>query len=290
MSIYLNKTTRAIIQGGTGKIGKVQARWMREYGTNLVAGVTPGRGGSDIGGMPVYDCVAEAIEKHEANAAVLFTPAPFTKDAALESIDAGIGLVVAIPEHVPVQDAIEMRRAARKKGAVLLGPNCPGIITPGVGKLGIMPGNLFSTGHIGVISRSGTLSYEVAGYIIAEGMGISTLVGIGGDPVIGMDIEDILKEYEGDPDTQAVVLVGEIGGCAEEQASQYIGKMKKPIVVYIAGKTAPEGRTLGHAGAIIRKGSGTVKSKIRILSESGAKIASAISDIPWIIKESLELL
>lgn len=289
MSIYLTKETRAIIQGGTGRIGRVQVKWMRECGTNLVAGVTPGRGGIDIEGVPVYDCVLEAVEKHGANATVLFTPAPFTKDAVLESIDAGIKLVVAIPEHVPVHDAIEMRRAAKNKGTVLLGPNCPGIITPGVGKLGIMPANLFSAGRIGLISRSGTLAYEVAGHIIMEGMGISTLIGIGGDPVIGMDIETILREYENDPETDAIVLVGEIGGSAEEQASEYVRKMKKTVVVYIAGRSAPEGRTLGHAGAIIKKGAGTVESKIRILSQSGAEIAPAISDIPDILKKSLNI-
>jgi succinyl-CoA synthetase alpha subunit len=287
MSIYLTETTRAIIQGGTGRIGRVQAQWMRACGTNLVAGVTPGRGGSDIDGLPVYDCVSEAVEEHRANAAVLFTPAPYTKDAVLESIDAGIELVVAVPEHVPVHDAIEMKRAARKQGAVLLGPNCPGIITPGVGKLGIMPANLFSEGRIGLISRSGTLSYEAAGYVIAGGMGISTLLGIGGDPVIGMEIESILEAYENDPGTEAVVLVGEIGGSAEEQASEYIGRMKKPVVAYIAGRSAPEGRTLGHAGAIIRKGSGSVDSKIKILSKAGARVAKALADIPNILKESL---
>jgi len=284
MSIYLNKSTRAIIQGGTGKIGRVQAKWMRECGTNLVAGVTPGKGKTDIDGLPVYDCVFEAVEKHEANAAVLFTPAHFTKEAVLESIDAGIKLVVAIPEHVPIHDTMEMRRAAKAKGAVLLGPNCPGIITPEVGKRGIMPANLFKAGRIGLISRSGTLSYEAAGHVIMEGMGISTLIGIGGDPVIGTDIETILEEFEKDLETDAVVLVGEIGGSAEEQAAHFISRMKKPVVVYIAGKSAPEGRTLGHAGAIIRKGTGAVNSKIQVLSKAGARIAPAISDIPSILK------
>lgn len=288
MSIYLTERTRAIIQGGTGRIGRVQTKWMLEYGTNLVAGVTPGKGGSDIEGIPVYDCVTEAIEKHGANATVLFTPAPFTKDAVLESIDAGIKLVVAIPEHVPVHDAMEMRRAAKREGTVLLGPNCPGIITPGVGKLGIMPDNMFRSGRIGLISRSGTLSYEVAGYIISEGMGISTLVGIGGDPVIGMDIEDILREYESDPATDAVILVGEIGGSAEEQAAQFISRMKKPVIVYIAGKSAPAGRKLGHAGAIIQEGAGTAHSKIKVLSDAGAKVAPAISDVPGILRRSLK--
>lgn len=287
MSIYLTEKTRAIIQGGTGRIGRIQAQWMREYGTSLVAGVTPGKGGGDIDGIPVYDCVSEAVEKHGANATVLFTPAPFAREAALESIEAGIRLVVVVPEHVPVHDTLEMKRAAKAKGAVLLGPNCPGIITPGVGKLGIMPANMFSGGRIGLISRSGTLSYEAAGYIIAEGMGISTLIGIGGDPVIGTRIEDVLREFEADPGTDAVVLVGEIGGSAEEEAAGFIRTMKKPVVAYVAGKSAPAGRKLGHAGAIIREGSGTADSKRKTLADAGASVADSISDIPGILAGAL---
>lgn len=287
MSVYLTEATKAIIQGGTGRIGRIQAKWMKDCGTNLVAVVTPGRGGGEVDGLPIYDCVFEAVEVHGANATVLFTPASYTKDAALESIDAGVRLVVVIPEHVPVHDAMEMRRTAKRKGAVLLGPNCPGIITPGVGKLGIMPANLFRPGRIGLISRSGTLSYEAAGYVINGGMGISTLVGIGGDPVIGTDIGTILREYEHDPWTDAVVLVGEIGGFAEEDASEYIAHMRKPVVAYIAGRTAPEGRTLGHAGAIIRKGAGTVRSKVAVLSTAGAHIAETLAEIPRILSRIL---
>lgn len=287
MSIYLTEKTRAIIQGGTGKIGRVQAQWMREYGTNLVAGVTPGRGGGDIDGIPVYDCVSEAVEKQGANATVLFTPARFTKEAVLESIEAGIRLVVVVPEHVPIHDTLEMKKAAKARGAVLLGPNCPGIITPGVGKLGIMPANMFRGGRIGLISRSGTLSYEAAGYLIAEGQGISTLIGIGGDPVIGTRIEDILREFEADPATDGVVLVGEIGGSAEEEAAEFISTMQKPVVVYIAGNSAPAGRKLGHAGAIIREGSGTADSKRTILSDAGALVVDAISDIPGTLAREL---
>lgn len=288
MSIYLTSNTKAIIQGGTGHTGRIQAKWMREYGTDLVAAVTPGKGGTDLDGIPVYDCVFETIDKHGANATVLFTPAPFTKDAVLESVDAGIKLIVAVTEHVPVHDTIEMREAAKSKGTVLLGPNCPGIITPGIGKLGIMPANMFEGGRIGLISRSGTLSYEAAGYVISGGMGISTLVGIGGDPVTGMDMEEILAEYENDPATDAVVLVGEIGGCAEERAAGFIAGMKKPVVAYIAGRSAPAGRKLGHAGAIIREGSGTAESKMRNLAEAGAELASAISDIPGLLKKRLK--
>lgn len=289
MSIFLNEATRAVIQGGTGRIGRIQAKWMRECGTNLVAAVTPGKSGSDMDGLPVYDCVFEAVENLGANATVLFTPPHATRDAVLEALDAGIKLVVIIPEHVPVHDAIIIRRAAKKSGAVAIGPNCPGIITPGVGKLGIMPASLFKPGRIGLISRSGTLAYEAAGYVIEGGMGISTLLGIGGDPIIGTDINVILDEFENDSETDGVVLVGEIGGSAEELAADYIRGMKKPVVAYIAGKAAPTGRTMGHAGAIIRDGSGTVESKMQILSNAGAIIAQTISDIPRALRDALSI-
>lgn len=288
MSILLTKDTRAIVQGATGRIGQVQTRWMLEYGTKIVAGVTPGQGGSTVHGVPVYDNVAEAVEKEGANATVLFVPARFAKSAVLESIDAGLKLIVAVPEHIPVHDSMELRAAARAKGTWLIGPNTPGIISPGIGKLGIMPGNMFQPGRIGVISRSGTLAYEVAGYINDAGFGESTLAGIGGDPVIGPDIPDILAEFEKDPETDAVVLVGEIGGSAEEEAAGYIAQMKKPVVAYIAGRTAPPGRRMGHAGAIIRAGQGTVADKSRALSEAGALVAQAIADIPRLLESKLK--
>lgn len=289
MSILLTTETRAIVQGATGRIGQKQTSWMLEYGTNIVAGVTPGQGGKMVHGVPVYDTVEEAVEKHNANASVLFVPAPFTKDAVLESIAMGIKLIVAVPEHVPIHDAMIMRRKAKEKGVWLLGPNTPGIITPGVGKLGIMPGNMFQPGRIGIISRSGTLAYEVAGYVNEAGYGESTLLGIGGDPVIGPDIPDILAQYEQDPDTDAVVLVGEIGGSAEEEAAPFIQGMKKPVIAYFAGKSAPAGRRMGHAGAIISAGHGTVADKTKALTAVGAKVAERIADIPKLLHSVLDI-
>ena len=287
MSIFLSEDTKAIVQGISGRIGRVQTKWMLECGTNLVAGVTPGRGGETVEGLPVYDCVAEAVERHGANATVIFVPAPFAKDAVMEAVDAGIKLVVAVPEHVPVHDAIELRRAARAHGVVMLGPNTPGVISPGIGKLGIMPANMFKKGRIGIISRSGTLSYEVAGHINEMGYGESTLVGIGGDPVVGMELSDVLREFERDKNTDAVIVVGEIGGSAEERAAGYIKQMNKPVVAFITGRTAPEGKTMGHAGAIIRGGEGTASSKVKALSEAGALVASKIRDIPELLKKAL---
>ncbi len=287
MSIFLSEDTKAIVQGISGRIGRVQTKWMLECGTNLVAGVTPGRGSETVEGLPVYDCVAEAVERHGANATVIFVPAPFAKDAVMEAVDAGIKLVVAVPEHVPVHDAIELRRAARAHGVVMLGPNTPGVISPGIGKLGIMPANMFKKGRIGIISRSGTLSYEVAGHINEMGYGESTLVGIGGDPVVGMELSDVLREFERDKNTDAVIVVGEIGGSAEERAAGYIKQMNKPVVAFITGRTAPEGKTMGHAGAIIRGGEGTASSKVKVLSEAGALVASRIRDIPELLKKAL---
>lgn len=288
MSILLDNETRAIVQGITGRIGNVQTAWMLEYGTNLVAGVTPGRGGETVHGLPVYDDVYETVEKHGANATVIFVPAPYIRDAVLEAIDAGMRLVVAVPEHVPLHDVLQMKIAAEKNGAWLLGPNTPGIISPGIGKLGIMPGNMFSEGNIGIISRSGTLSYETAGLLKEVGFGQSTVVGVGGDPVVGTKMVRILQEFESDPGTDGIIIVGEIGGTSEEEAAEYIKEMNKPVVAYIAGRTAPSGRRMGHAGAIIsRKGQGTVYNKIKAFEEAGAMVAARPGEIASFIKESL---
>lgn len=288
MSILLDNETRAIVQGITGRIGNVQTAWMLEYGTNLVAGVTPGRGGETVHGLPVYDDVYETVEKHGANATVIFVPAPYIRDAVLEAIDAGMRLVVAVPEHVPLHDVLKMKIAAEKNGAWLLGPNTPGIISPGIGKLGIMPGNMFSEGNIGIISRSGTLSYETAGLLKEVGFGQSTVVGVGGDPVVGTKMVRILQEFESDPGTDGIIIVGEIGGTSEEEAAEYIKEMNKPVVAYIAGRTAPSGRRMGHAGAIIsRKGQGTVYNKIKAFEEAGAMVAARPGEIASFIKESL---
>ncbi len=288
MSILLDSETRAVVQGITGRIGSTQTGWMLEYGTRLVAGVTPGRGGETVHGLPVYDDVYETVEKHGANATVLFVPAPFIRNAVLEAIDAGLKLVVAVPEHVPLHDVLQMKDAAEKNGIWLLGPNTPGIISPGIGKLGIMPGNMFSEGEIGIISRSGTLSYEMAGLLKEVGLGQSTMVGVGGDPVVGSRMVKILQQFESDPGTEMVIIVGEIGGSSEEEAAEFIKEMKKPVIAYIAGRTAPSGRRMGHAGAIIsKKGQGTVESKINAFEKAGAMVALKPSDVTRLIKECL---
>ena len=285
MSILLDHETRAIVQGITGRIGSTQTGWMLEYGTRLVAGVTPGRGGETVHGLPVYDDIYETVEKHGANATVLFVPAPLIRDAVMEAIDAGLKLVVAIAEHVPIHDVLQMKSAAEKNGVWLLGPNTPGIISPGIGKLGIMPGNMFTEGKVGIISRSGTLSYEMAGLLNGVGLGQSTMVGVGGDPVVGSRMIKILQEFESDPETELVIIVGEIGGTSEEEAAEFIKEMHKPVIAYIAGRTAPVGRRMGHAGAIIsKKGQGTVESKVKALEKAGAMVASKPSDVTELIK------
>ncbi len=289
MGILLTKDTKAIVQGITGRIGSIQTAWMLEYGTNIVAGVTPGKGGEKVHGLPVYDDIYEAVEKEGVNASVIFVPAPFIRDAVLEAIDAGLKLVVAITEHVPIHDVLKMKDAAEKNNVWLLGPNTPGIITPGIGKLGIMPGNMFKAGRIGIISRSGTLSYEVAGLINEIGFGQSTLAGVGGDPVVGTRMLRLLREFEADPETDAVIIVGEIGGSSEEEAAAFIKDMSKPVIGYIAGRTAPSGRRMGHAGAIISKDGqvGTVDSKEEALRAAGVKLAAKPGEIPGLLKECL---
>lgn len=283
MSILLTRDTKAIIQGITGRIGSIQAMWMKNCGTNIVAGVTPGREGTEVHGIPVYNNIIDTVENHGANASVIFAPAPFAVDAVFEALEAGIKLIVCVPEHVPVHDTMRMREKAKKAGAIIIGPNTPGIISPSVGKLGIMPVSMFAPGRIGLISRSGTLSYEVAGYINEAGYGESTMVGIGGDPVRGADVQVILEKFNQDPGTDMVVLVGEIGGTLEGDAADYIKNMSKPVIAYIAGQTAPSGRRLGHAGAIITGSQGTVESKKKVLQNSGAVVADRIAEIPDII-------
>lgn len=279
MPVFLTPETRAIVQGITGRIGQVQTRWMLECGSPVVAGVTPGKGGQCVHGLPVYDDVREAMERHGANASVIFVPAAGALAAVEEAVDAGLKLVVLIPEHVPVLDAVRARERARAAGCTLIGPNTPGVMSPGVGKLGIMPASLFSQGPVGIVSRSGTLSYEVAGRLGEVGLGQSTVVGIGGDPVVGTDLGEVLEAFERDPYTEAVVIVGEIGGTQEERAASVVAKMSKPVVAYIAGRSAPPGRRMGHAGAIIAGGRGTVESKERALSEAGARVVRSPEEI-----------
>lgn len=286
MSILLDEDTVAVVQGATGRIGTVQTEWILDAGTDLVAGVTPGRGGSTVAGLPVYDTVETAVEKHDANASVIFVPAPFTKDAVLEAASAGLELVVTITEHVPVHDSIQMRKSIRESGAYMVGPNTPGVISPRHGKLGIMPANMFKDGRIGVISRSGTLSYEVAGTLLEEDFGVSTMVGIGGDPVIGMNMFELVELYEEDPETEAIVIIGEIGGDQEQKVAEQLNKISTPVFAYIAGKTAPKGRKMGHAGALVR-GEGTAQKKIDMLREAGAGIAENPSDLPALLQAEL---
>jgi succinyl-CoA synthetase alpha subunit len=286
-TILLDQETRAVVQGITGKVGQVQTHWMLQAGTRLVAGVTPGRSGQQVEGLPVYGTVAEAVEKEGANASVIFVPALFARDAAFEALDAGLRLIVIVTEYIPLRDTMEIKARARWAGATVIGPNCPGIFVPGVGKLGIMPANIFRQGEIGVVGRSATLSYEVIGNLTEAGFGQTAAVGIGGDAVVCTGFADVLKLFEGDEGTQAVVLVGEIGGSAEEQAAEYIATMSKPLVALIAGRAASPGRRFGHAGAIIRAGSGGAEQKISALREVGASIAETPAEIPALLNRRM---
>jgi succinyl-CoA synthetase alpha subunit len=273
MSILMDDSTRVIVQGITGRIGSIQTRWMLAYGTNVVGGVTPGKGGSTVEGVPVFDSVEEAVKDTGANASVFFVPAAFVLDAFLETVDAGVKLIVVVPEHIPVHDVMKMRAYAIENGVFALGPTTPGILVPGKGKMGIMPGSLFAPGRVGIISRSGTLSYELAG-ILSEGqVGQSTVVGMGADPVVLTNLADILRLFEEDQDTDAVIIVGEVGGEQEEKAAEFIkGKMTKPVAAYIAGRHSPQGKRMGHAGAIVRGSTGTVAGKKEALRAAGAEV------------------
>lgn len=285
--IYLDKDTKCLVQGITGKQGSFHTEQMLEYNTNIVAGVTPGKGGQDFMGVPIFNSIAEAKENCEINASIIFVPAKFAKDAAFESIR-NLDLVVIISEHIPVHDALQIMNYAEEMGTTVIGPNTPGIISPGVGKLGIMPTHIFDKGNVGVISRSGTLTYEVASQLTRAGIGQSTCVGIGGDPVIGTNYIDVLTKFEEDDDTEAIVLIGEIGGNAEEKAAEFIkNNISKPVVSYIAGITAPPGKRMGHAGAIIQGSSGTAQNKIDALSDAGVKVAKMPSQIADLIKDSI---
>jgi len=288
MSILLNRETRVLVQGITGKAGRAQTKWMLEYGTNVVAGVTPGKGGEEVEGVPVYDTVAEAVAKQGADASVFFVPPPVVKEAAVKTIKAGIGIIVVVTEHIPVHDVMEIREYADERGAWLIGPTSPGIITPGEAKMGILPGNMFTPGRIGVISRSGTLSYEVSINLAIAGLGQSTVVGIGADPVVFTNVADILELFEEDPVTDIVVIVGEVGGVQEENAALFIDRwMDKPVVVYIAGHNAPEGKRMGHAGAIIRGSQGTPQSKIAALQEVGVDVAKYPAQVVELVQKHL---
>ncbi len=285
MSILVGSHTRLLVQGITGKEGSFQTRRCIEYGTNVVAGVTPGRGGETAEGVPVFDTVAEAVAKTEANCALIFVPAPFAADAVLEAVYANIPVVICITEGVPTMDMVRVRRFIQGSGITVIGPNCPGVITPGEpgrpgARVGIMPGDVFSPGKVGVISRSGTLVYEAVAQLTARGIGQSTCVGVGGDPVIGTTQVEALRMFNEDAGTEAVVLIGEIGGLAEQQSAEYIGsEMRKPVVAFIAGATAPPGRRMGHAGAIIVGAAGTASAKKEALRAAGATIVDSPAEI-----------
>ena len=289
MSILVNKDTKLIVQGFTGSQGTLHSEQSIEYGTNIVGGVTPGKGGMEHLGKPVFNSVYEAVEELDPNASIIFVPAEFCKDSIIESAEAGIKLIVCITEGIPTLDMLEVKKRIDELGVRLIGPNCPGVITPGEAKLGIMPGNIHKPGSIGIISRSGTLTYEAVKQTTDLGFGQSSCVGIGGDPIPGSSFIDMLKLFEDDDQTEAIVLVGEIGGNAEEAAAEYIkNNVTKPVISYIAGQTAPAGKRMGHAGAIIAGGKGTAKDKIEKLKECGVHIADNLVSIGSKVAEVLQ--
>jgi succinyl-CoA synthetase alpha subunit len=280
MSILVDKKTRLVVQGITGSEGSFHTQQMIDYGTKVVAGVTPGKGGTKHLGVPVFNTVADAVKKTKANTSVIFVPPAFAADAVLESANSGIKVIICITEGIPAADMIKVYSTVKEKGVVLVGPNCPGVISPGQAKVGIMPGFIHKKGNIGIVSRSGTLTYEAVKQIVDVGLGQSTAVGIGGDPIIGSKFIDIIKLFNEDPDTKGIVMIGEIGGSAEEEAADFIKKnVKKPVVGFIAGKTAPPGRRMGHAGAIISGGKGTAAEKMAAMSKAGIKVVENPAEI-----------
>ncbi|MDD2735399.1 MAG: succinate--CoA ligase subunit alpha [Desulfuromonadaceae bacterium] len=280
MSILIDKNTRVITQGITGATGLFHAQGARDYGTQMVGGVTPGKGGSVIDGFPVYDTVKEAVQQTGATASVIYVPPPFAADSIMEAVDAGLDLVCCITEGIPVLDMVKVKHFMRGKKTRLIGPNCPGVITPGECKIGIMPGYIHKPGRVGVVSRSGTLTYEAVWQLTCLGMGQSTCVGIGGDPVNGTNHLDVLRLFQSDPNTDAVIMIGEIGGTSEEEAARFVKEyMTKPVAAYIAGVTAPPGKRMGHAGAIISGGKGTATEKVAILKECGISVADSPAEM-----------
>ena len=281
MSVLVNKNSKIIVQGFTGKEGTFHASQMIEYGTNIVGGVTPNKGGQEHLGLPVFNSVADAIQETNANTSIIFVPPAFAANAIIESVEAGIDVVIAITEGIPVKDMIKVNNMIKNSETVLVGPNCPGVITPGEAKVGIMPGFIFKKGNVGIVSKSGTLTYEAADQVVKQGLGISTAIGIGGDPIIGTTVKDALQLFIDDPDTEIIVLIGEIGGQLEADAARWYAQSnsKKPIIGFIAGETAPAGRTMGHAGAIVGGTDDTAAAKKRILNESGIYVVDSPADI-----------
>jgi succinyl-CoA synthetase alpha subunit len=286
---FIDGGTRVVVQGVTGTQGRFHTRLMLDYGTKVVAGTTPGRGGQEVEGVPVYDTIAEAQEVHELDASIVFVPAPFALDAALEAIDAGLDPVVVITEGIPVRDSIELVARAGLKGTTIVGPNCPGLIKPGESKLGIMPAQVFREGSVGVVSRSGTLFYEIAAHMTRIGLGQSMCIGVGGDPVVGLDFIDVLKWFDNDEETKAVALIGEIGGDSEEWTARFIEEsgFAKPVAAYIAGRNAVPGKRMGHAGAIIQGSSGTAESKIDALRGAGVYVGELPGDVARALRDRL---
>jgi succinyl-CoA synthetase alpha subunit len=289
MSILVNRDTRVICQGITGKAGAFHTKGCLDYGTNIVGGVTPGKAGETGDGLPVFDTVGEAVEKTGANATMIFVPAAFTADAILEAVDAGIQVIVAITEGVPVLDMIHVYDVVKRSSVTLIGPNCPGVITAEECKIGIMPGYIHRRGCVGVISRSGTLTYEAVWQTTTLGLGQSTCVGLGGDPIVGTSFIDLLKRYEADPQTEAILMIGEIGGSAEEEAAAFVRQhVTKPVAAFIAGRTAPPGKRMGHAGAIISGGKGTAAEKIDALREAGIEVAESPADMGQAVQRAMQ--
>jgi len=286
MSIFINKRTKLVVQGITGRDGSFHAEQMKNYGTNVVAGVTPGKGGSKVAGIAVFNTVEEAVKETKANTSVIYVPPPFAVDAIYEAVDAKIKTIICITEGVPANDMMKVYPIVKAAGARLIGPNCPGLISVDQAKVGIMPGNIVKKGNVGVISRSGTLTYEAIWALTLEGMGQTTCIGIGGDQVIGTNFIDCLEAFEADRSTKAIVMIGEIGGSDEEDAAKYIKKhLTKPVVSFIAGQAAPPGKRMGHAGAIISGGSGTAADKIKALNKAGVPVAGSPTEIPMLLKE-----
>ena len=285
MAIIINENTHVIVQGATGNQGRFHTLQMMAYGTKVVGGISPGKRGQEVEGVKIYDTVFAAMQEHRVDASCLFIPAPFAKDAAFEAIEAGVKTIIIITEHIPLHDALDIVNFARQRGASVIGPNTFGIVSSGKCKIGIPPNQFFVPGPVGVVARSGTLTYEIVGNLTANGMGQSTVVGLGGDRVVGLSFVDVLQQFEKDPETKAVVLVGEIGGNQEEIASQFIKEMSKPVVAYIAGKSAPPGKRMGHAGAIIERGRGTYEGKVQALHEAGAAVAELPFEVPELVKK-----
>lgn len=288
MSILVNRDTRVICQGITGKAGEFHTRGCKEYGTKMVGGVTPGKSGEKVDGVPVFDTVEEAVAETGANATMIFVPPPFAADAIKEAIDAGIQVIAAITEGVPVLDMVEVYQRVRRSNSVLIGPNCPGLITPGECKIGIMPGYIHQPGKIGIMSRSGTLTYEAVWQTTRAGLGQSTCVGLGGDPIVGTSFIDLLKMYQADDQTEAILMIGEIGGNAEEEAAAFVkAHVTKPVAAFIAGRTAPPGKRMGHAGAIITGGKGTAAEKTAALEAAGIVVAPSPADMGAAVIEAM---